>query len=81
MSPRQTYYGHFHAKVENSTIPTIWIVSLDPSLSADIISQISSEVLICDDRVYHRKFRYKLKAAIIDFKEIQKRLIELLETQ
>ena len=53
----------------------------DPSLSADIIPQISSKVLICDDRVYHRKFRYKLKAAITDFKEIQKRFIEQLESE
>ena len=35
----------------------------------------------CDDRVHHREIRYRLKAAMIDFKEIQKRLIELLETQ
>ena len=81
MSPRQTCYGHFHAKVENSTIPTVWIVSLDPSVSADIIPQISSKVLICDDKVYHRKFRYGLKAAIIDFKKIQKRFIEQLESE
>ena len=81
MSPRQTCYGHFHAKVENSTIPTIWIVSLDPSLSADIIPQISSKVLIYDDKVYHRKFGYGLKAAIIDFQMIQKLFIQQLESE
>ena len=63
----------------------LWLYSqifeTDPSLSTDIISQISSKVLICDDRVYHRKFRYKLKMFIIDFKEIQKRFIEQLESQ
>ena len=81
LSPRQTCYGHFHAKVENSIIPTFWIVSLDPSLQAVITPQISSKVLICDDKVYHRKFRYGLKAAIIDFKKIQKRFIEQLESK
>ena len=63
----------------------LWLYSqifeTDPSLSTDIISQISSKVLICDDRVYHRKFRYKLKMVIIDFKEIQKHFIEQLESQ
>ena len=63
----------------------LWLYSqisdiTDPSLSADIIPQISSRVLICDERVYHLKFRYKLTSVVIDFKEIQKRLIELLET-
>ena len=65
---------------------TLWFYSqisdiTDPYLSADIIPQISSKVLICDDKVYHRKFRYGLKAAIIDFKKIQKRFIEQLESE
>ena len=55
--------------------------TVDPSLSADIIPQISSKVLICDDKVYHQKFRYGLETAIIDFKKIQKRFIEQLESE
>ena len=53
----------------------------DLTFTADVVRQISSKIILCGDRVYHRKFRYKLQDVIIEFKVIQERLNELIETQ
>ena len=64
----------------------LWICSqtsdpTDLTFTADVVRQISSKIIMCGDRVYHRKFRYKLQDVIIEFKINQKRLNELIETQ
>ena len=64
----------------------LWICSqisdtVNQSLTTEVIRQISSKILICGDKVYHRKFRFKLEKPLIEFEEIQKRLNEIFEIQ
>ena len=64
----------------------LWISSqisdpTDLTFTADLVRLISSKIILCGDRVYHRRFCYKIEDVIIEFKDIQKRLQNLIETQ
>ena len=72
-------WEHYIEKFKSVIFET-WYVFTNKSCTI-VVRQISSKIIICGDRVYHRKFRYELKDVIIEFKDIQKRLNELLETQ
>ena len=54
---------------------------IDLTVTADLVRQISSKIIMCGDRVCHQKFHYKIEDVIIEFKDIQKRLHNLIETQ